>query len=97
MLAIFDWIIWFSIVYSDEDGSLLKNTKHTSKFQFAFDFGISTLVIACPCALGLAVPAVSTAAISRLFSMGYLVKHATALERLAEVTRVVFDKTGTLT
>ena len=47
--------------------------------------------------MGLAVPAVSTAAVSRLFSAGFLVRHATALERLAEVTRVVFDKTGTLT
>jgi Cu2+-exporting ATPase len=64
--------------------------------RHAINVAIATLIITCPCALGLAVPAVSTAAISRLFSMGYLVKHATALERLAEVTRVVFDKTGTL-
>lgn len=48
------------------------------------------------CSHLLAVPAVTTAAISRLFSLGYLVKHATALERLAEVTQIVFDKTGTL-
>ena len=68
----------------------------TGDVRHALSVAVSVLIITCPCALGLAVPAVSTAAISRLFSMGYLVKHATALERLAETTRVVFDKTGTL-
>jgi len=66
-------------------------------FSHALLVAISVLIIACPCAMGLAVPAAITVAIGRAAQAGLLIKGGDALERLATIDMIALDKTGTLT
>ncbi|HET8901492.1 MAG TPA: heavy metal translocating P-type ATPase, partial [Holophagaceae bacterium] len=70
---------------------------HTGQLAEAWRPAVTTLVIACPCALGLATPVALSTALGTAARMGLLVRDAGAFQRLAELTDLVFDKTGTLT
>ena len=65
--------------------------------SFAFVAGVSVLVVACPCAMGLATPTAIMVGTGRAAEMGVLFRQGPALEALAEADTVVLDKTGTLT
>jgi Cu+-exporting ATPase len=66
-------------------------------FARALSIAIAVLIIACPCAMGLAVPAAITVSLGRAAQSGLLIKGGEALERLAAIDTLALDKTGTLT
>ncbi|MGA2964823.1 MAG: heavy metal translocating P-type ATPase [Terriglobales bacterium] len=83
-IAIVTFIVWMS--FGPEP-----------RFAHAIVNAVAVLIIACPCALGLATPMAIMVATGRGAQAGVLIKNAEALETLEEVDTIVFDKTGTLT
>lgn len=96
VLSICTWFAWFSA------GKLNGYPKSwvpasMDSFELALQFGISVMVIACPCALGLATPTAVMVGTGIGASQGVLIKGGQALESTHKVNYIVFDKTGTLT
>ena len=71
--------------------------RSTGNLEMALDFTLSVLVVACPCALGLATPIALVAGVGAGAKRGVLFRSGDALETLSKVRTFVFDKTGTLT
>jgi Cu+-exporting ATPase len=77
--------------------TLIGNWWYLGKFTPALMRSIAVLVIACPCAMGLATPAAIAVGLGRAARSGILFRNATSLEDFRHIRQVVFDKTGTLT
>jgi Cu+-exporting ATPase len=89
--------IFIPVVLVIAAGTLVVNWFVLNDFTPALMRSIAVLVIACPCAMGLATPAAIAVGLGRAARNGVLFRNATSLELFKDIKQVVFDKTGTLT
>jgi Cu2+-exporting ATPase len=89
--------LYSPLVHAAAFATMLGWVAFGASWHHAIITAIAVLIITCPCAVGLAIPAVQVVASAALFRSGVLLNSGEAIERLAGVDTILFDKTGTLT